>query len=279
MVLKLVAEEISHPTLSVLREEKNKMVVSEPMPQVAEAKISSQPEDLYTQPIPILPKAPSETQSKSPETTSKTEPAASQQSSPSALERTSMVLKPNFDESTFLASSSQEVKENMAVAVSMTVLQETEPMKSPLKIIPKSPETTSQQGKLSKYYKAILGDEERSKVLKVPLETQGKQSKEKEKMMHHQPIKAGKAKDTSTGQPFRRNSLMFHDSVTERDPGVQVTLPQKPEEPIKSDDKLPRQTHKTKFNISRAEKLTYQPMVRRRCLRGLFVEPSDSLKG
>ncbi|OIW03496.1 hypothetical protein TanjilG_31009 [Lupinus angustifolius] len=75
------------------------------------------------------------------------------------------------------------------------------------------------------------------------------------------------------------NSLMFHGSVSERDPAVQVTLPQKPEEPIKSDDKLPMQIHKTKFNISRAEKWTYQPVVRRRCLRGLLVEPSDSVKG
>ncbi|AES59649.1 hypothetical protein MTR_1g023790 [Medicago truncatula] len=37
-------------------------------------------------------------------------------------------------------------------------------------------------------------------------------------------------------------TLMFHGSINERDPGVQVTLPQKPLETINHDDK---DTHKS----------------------------------
>ena len=72
------------------------------------------------------------------------------------------------------------------------------------------------------------------------------------------------------------NSLMFHGSITERDPGVQVTLPQKPAEPIKPDDKPNPglETQRTQFNINRAEKSTYQPTVGR-SIRGPFLEPND----
>lgn len=72
------------------------------------------------------------------------------------------------------------------------------------------------------------------------------------------------------------NSLMFHGAITERDPGVQVTLPQKPTEPIKPNDK-PKpgsETQKTQFNINRAEKSTYRPMVGR-SIKGPFLEPND----
>lgn len=57
-------------------------------------------------------------------------------------------------------------------------------------------------------------------------------------------------------------TLMFHGSINERDPGVQVTLPQKPLETINHDDK---DTHnrRTEFNISRSQKSTFQPTVRR----------------
>ncbi|KAG4931721.1 hypothetical protein JHK84_048714 [Glycine max] len=72
------------------------------------------------------------------------------------------------------------------------------------------------------------------------------------------------------------NSLMFHGSITERDPGVQVTLPQKPAEPIKPDDKPSPglETQRTQFNINRAEKSTYQPTVGR-SIRGPFLKPND----
>ncbi|XP_027330173.1 proteoglycan 4-like [Abrus precatorius] len=71
------------------------------------------------------------------------------------------------------------------------------------------------------------------------------------------------------------NSLMFHGSINERDPGVQVTLPQKPSESIKPNDKPVLKTQRTQLNINRAEKLTYQPTVKR-SLRGLFPEPNAS---
>ncbi|CAJ1972451.1 unnamed protein product [Sphenostylis stenocarpa] len=72
------------------------------------------------------------------------------------------------------------------------------------------------------------------------------------------------------------NSLMFHGTISERDPGVQITLPQKPTEPIRPHDK-PKpglETQKTQFNINRAEKSTYQPTVGR-SIRGPFLESND----
>ncbi|KAK7376795.1 hypothetical protein VNO80_02212 [Phaseolus coccineus] len=72
------------------------------------------------------------------------------------------------------------------------------------------------------------------------------------------------------------NSLMFHGSISERDPGVQLTLPQKPTEPIRPHDK-PKpglETQRTQFNINRAEKSTYQPTVGR-SIRGPFLESHD----
>jgi hypothetical protein len=66
---------------------------------------------------------------------------------------------------------------------------------------------------------------------------------------------------------------MVEGSINGRDPGVRVILPQQPEPQVKRD----LENRKDEVNnISRVEKLTYQPMVRRRCLRGLMVEPSDS---
>jgi hypothetical protein len=83
---------------------------------------------------------------------------------------------------------------------------------------------------------------------------------------------AGKAYVNSNIQSMN-NSLMVQGSINGRDPGVRVILPQQPEPQVKRD----LENRKDEVNnISRVEKLTYQPMVRRRCLRGLMVEPSDS---
>ncbi|KAK7321763.1 hypothetical protein VNO77_32682 [Canavalia gladiata] len=71
------------------------------------------------------------------------------------------------------------------------------------------------------------------------------------------------------------NSLMFHGSITERDPGVQVTLPQKPTEP---NDKPGLETQRTLFNINRAEKLAYQPTVRRRFIGPSSSDPNNTVK-
>ncbi|XP_061356442.1 uncharacterized protein LOC133300871 [Gastrolobium bilobum] len=81
----------------------------------------------------------------------------------------------------------------------------------------------------------------------------------------------GKAYVNSNIQSMN-NSLLLHGSITERDPGVSVILPQRPAEPIK-----PRlENQKAEVNINRTERLTHRPMIRRRCLRGLLMEPSDS---
>ncbi|KAL6995696.1 hypothetical protein U1Q18_005830 [Sarracenia purpurea var. burkii] len=72
------------------------------------------------------------------------------------------------------------------------------------------------------------------------------------------------------------NSIMFNSSVTERNPGVQLALSQREHvEPNKEIESL-ETTHKAEFNVTPAQKLTYEPSVRRRCLRGLFLEPNDS---
>ncbi|KAK9270115.1 hypothetical protein L1049_025689 [Liquidambar formosana] len=73
------------------------------------------------------------------------------------------------------------------------------------------------------------------------------------------------------------NSILFNGSVTERNPGVQLALSGNPTEPINSNGETESlETRKAEFNITPAEKLTYEPTVRRRCLRGLFLESSDS---
>lgn len=61
------------------------------------------------------------------------------------------------------------------------------------------------------------------------------------------------------------NAIVFNSFVTEGNSGVEVVFPQNPAESIKSNGKSePLETHNAKFT------------VRRRCLRGLFLEPSDS---
>lgn len=475
-VPKPAAQESTQPESSISEQEKEKMVVSEPMPQEAKPKVnsplkailkppdtSSQSENLSTQLIPSFPKATLETQSKSPETFFQPERMSTQPAGFEPQQASSVPSSSSNSKAEPAASHSQPP--SPLASHSEPLPQETEPkMNSPLKIIPKSPETSSQHENLSTQPTAVLGDEKRSTAPKAPWETQSRllQSEEKEKAVH-QPIKAGKSKDRTSVKPVRRtiasasgtqvkdlftrafhadkkqheaqetaerkimfatsnagekdirvvssadpgnrnvssisperpvssneekapmqkgikddiskfvhklttvhpmqpmddkqfsiitlagdnrgatmhvgseptkkegsihihrayktdpeditevttdgeennntkkdthsstkndevgkayvnsniqsinNSMMFHGSITERDPGVQVTLPQKQADPIKpDDDKLGLETPKTEFNISRAQKLTYQPMVRRRCLRGLFVEPSDS---
>lgn len=83
---------------------------------------------------------------------------------------------------------------------------------------------------------------------------------------------AGKAYVNSNIQSMN-NSLMVQGSINGRDPGVHVILPEKPEPQVKQGLENREAEVKT---VSRVERLTYQPMVRRRCLRGLLLEPSDS---
>ncbi|KAL0360663.1 UNVERIFIED_CONTAM: hypothetical protein Sradi_3750800 [Sesamum radiatum] len=73
------------------------------------------------------------------------------------------------------------------------------------------------------------------------------------------------------------NSIVFNVSITERNPGVHISVAHAPKESIQSTGKRgPPETRKAEFNMNRMERLTYEPKIRRRCLRGLFLEPSDS---
>ncbi|GLU04459.1 hypothetical protein SLE2022_216040 [Rubroshorea leprosula] len=87
---------------------------------------------------------------------------------------------------------------------------------------------------------------------------------------------ASKAYVNSNAQSIN-NSIVFDSSVTERNPGVKLVFSHSLAEQTKPRTKSePIETKKAEFNIIPAEKLTYDPSIRRRCLRGLFLEPSDS---
>ncbi|GAU26880.1 hypothetical protein TSUD_02830 [Trifolium subterraneum] len=271
-------KENTHPTSFASEQEKEKMVnKSEPMQQEAEAE-----SELKTNsPLIEITKSPQYVGSKqlasfmpSSHQVSKIEPASQHHpSSPLASVQNEM-LKANHEENTFYTSStSQEQKEKIPVSLFEPVVERKR--NSPSKII-----LVSQPESLSKQTKTSL-DEERSISTtpppKSPLETQRKflQHKEKEKVMHEskkvttdgegntnnaednsmEHSDVGKAYVNSNIQSIN-NSLMFHGSINERDPGVQVTLSQKPSETIKRDEKDTR-NHKTEFNISRSQKLTF----------------------
>ncbi|KAJ8772547.1 hypothetical protein K2173_027724 [Erythroxylum novogranatense] len=73
------------------------------------------------------------------------------------------------------------------------------------------------------------------------------------------------------------NSILSQTEIVERNPGVHVVLSHKPAQPTNDiTEPEPLDTRKAEFNVTHAEKLTYKPRVRRRCLRGLFLESSDS---
>ncbi|KAK5823837.1 flocculation protein FLO11 [Gossypium arboreum] len=76
------------------------------------------------------------------------------------------------------------------------------------------------------------------------------------------------------------NSIVCESSVNARNPGVYLELIHNLAESTKSKAKEEHtEPGKTRFNITPAEKRTYEPTVRRRCLRGLFAESSDSDPG
>ncbi|KAM2020742.1 hypothetical protein ACFX16_042845 [Malus domestica] len=73
------------------------------------------------------------------------------------------------------------------------------------------------------------------------------------------------------------NAIVLNTSVAERNPGVQTVFSHNPAESIKPNGKSdPLKTHKAQITKTPSEKLTHESTVRRRCLRGLFMEPSDS---
>ncbi|CAK9312668.1 unnamed protein product [Citrullus colocynthis] len=70
------------------------------------------------------------------------------------------------------------------------------------------------------------------------------------------------------------NSIMCNTSFTENDPGIKLKFPR---EPTKSEDELEsHHARKANYSAKPAEKLTFEPRVRRRCLRGMLMESSDS---
>ncbi|KAL3505310.1 hypothetical protein ACH5RR_035151 [Cinchona calisaya] len=73
------------------------------------------------------------------------------------------------------------------------------------------------------------------------------------------------------------NSIIFNSSITERNPGVHLIGSHFPIEPKKPSEKSElHETRKAEFNLTPSHKLTHEPTVRRRCLRGMFLESSDS---
>ncbi|KAI5656073.1 hypothetical protein M9H77_24866 [Catharanthus roseus] len=73
------------------------------------------------------------------------------------------------------------------------------------------------------------------------------------------------------------NSIMFNSSITERNPGVHLNHSRFPVNLKKSTAETDLlDTEKKGVSRTHAQKLTHQPMVRRRCLEGLFLESSDS---
>jgi len=94
----------------------------------------------------------------------------------------------------------------------------------------------------------------------------GKKSTSREK------DEAGKTYVNSNIQSVN-NSIMSHGTIHGRDPGVRVILPQQPQPEVKESC---LEKPKAEVSINRVEREPYKPVVRRRCLRGLFLEPSDS---
>lgn len=73
------------------------------------------------------------------------------------------------------------------------------------------------------------------------------------------------------------NSIMFNGSITERNPGVHLVhsrFPIKYKKSMEETEFLGKE--KTEFSVVHAQRPIYQPMVKRRCLRGLLLESSDS---
>lgn len=67
--------------------------------------------------------------------------------------------------------------------------------------------------------------------------------------------------------------------MKEGNPGVHLVVSNNPElASLKEEIETPK-TRKTASSITAPQKLTYEPNVRRRCLRGLLLEPSEEDMG
>ncbi|XP_077253495.1 uncharacterized protein LOC143892634 [Tasmannia lanceolata] len=73
------------------------------------------------------------------------------------------------------------------------------------------------------------------------------------------------------------NSILFNSSCSERNSGVHLAFSKSPTDLSSSKEKKESfQAHKEEFSIAPSDKVTYKSTVRRRCLRGLFMESSES---
>ncbi|MCD7458283.1 hypothetical protein HAX54_037783 [Datura stramonium] len=73
------------------------------------------------------------------------------------------------------------------------------------------------------------------------------------------------------------NSITFDSSIEGKNPGIHMSFPRMPSEPTKSSERTELfEAHKAEFNVTHAQMHTYKPTIRRRCLEGLFFEPTDS---
>ncbi|XP_015072007.1 mucin-5AC [Solanum pennellii] len=73
------------------------------------------------------------------------------------------------------------------------------------------------------------------------------------------------------------NSITFDSTIQGKNPGIHMIFPRMPSEPTKSCETTGLiEAHKAEYNVIRPQKHTYKPTIKRRCLEGLFVEPSDS---
>lgn len=73
------------------------------------------------------------------------------------------------------------------------------------------------------------------------------------------------------------NSMVFESSISERNPGVLMELSLNNAEEVEPSNQTDTpEMRKAEFSLTPSEKLTYEPTIKRRCLRGLFLESSDS---
>ncbi|ONK68382.1 uncharacterized protein A4U43_C05F10840 [Asparagus officinalis] len=72
------------------------------------------------------------------------------------------------------------------------------------------------------------------------------------------------------------NSVLNESKCEEKNPGVHLVVSSKPTEPVSIKGLMEAlKPQKTASSVTTPQKLTYEPNVRRRCLRGLFMEPSE----
>ncbi|KAK9164168.1 hypothetical protein Syun_005070 [Stephania yunnanensis] len=111
--------------------------------------------------------------------------------------------------------------------------------------------------------------------------TDGDSSSRDDKKSKNQNGKSNNKEETKTSKSFVNsnvqginNSIMFSSSYSERSPGVHLTL-SRSVGPA-SEGPTTVEARRADFRAIEAQKLTYEPTVRRRCLRGLFSEPIES---